>query len=109
MHELAITESIVGAVTERVGDAKVIRVQLIIGKLSGVVPEAVRFCFEVCADGSPLAGARLDIIETPGRAECRDCQADVQLDSLIALCACGSANLHLLSGQELRLTEVELA
>jgi Zn finger protein HypA/HybF involved in hydrogenase expression len=34
---------------------------------------------------------------------------DVALDDMLALCACGSANLELLAGQELRITEVEVA
>lgn len=109
MHELAITESVVAAVTEHVGAARVIRVQLLIGKLSGVVPDAVRFCFDVCAQGTRLDGARLDIVEVPGTAQCRDCRADVELHDAIALCGCGSANLQVLGGQELRITEVEVA
>jgi hydrogenase nickel incorporation protein HypA/HybF len=109
MHELALTESVVTAVAERVGAAKVTRVQLEIGRLSGVAPDSVRFCFDVCAEGTALAGAMLDIVETPGRAQCRDCQAQVELDDLIALCVCGSANLQLQSGQELRIIEVEVA
>ena len=108
MHELAITESVVAAVSEQVGAARVTRVQLRIGKLSGVVPESVRFCFDVCTQGTVLAGAQLDIVETPGRAHCRDCDTDVELDSPIALCGCGSANLQFLSGKELRITEVEV-
>ncbi len=39
MRELAIMESVVDAVTERVGDAKVVRVLLEIGKLSGASRE----------------------------------------------------------------------
>jgi hydrogenase nickel incorporation protein HypA/HybF len=109
MHELAITESVVAAVRDHVGPAHVIRVQLQIGKLSGVVPESVRFCFDVCTQGTTLAGATLDIVETPGRAQCRDCQAAVEVDDPIALCGCGSANLQFLAGQELRITEVEVA
>jgi hydrogenase nickel incorporation protein HypA/HybF len=109
MHELAITESVVAAVTEHVGAARVIRVRLLIGKLSGVVPDAVRFCFDVCAEGTALAGARLEIVEVPGSAECQDCRADVELHDPVALCGCGSANLRVLAGQELRITEVEVA
>jgi hydrogenase nickel incorporation protein HypA/HybF len=56
VHELAITESVIEAITDRVGDIKVTRVLLEIGKLSGVVPDAVRFCFDIAADGTPLAG-----------------------------------------------------
>ena len=65
VHELAITESVIEAITARVGDTKVTRVLLEIGKLSGVVPDAVRFCFDIAADGTSLVGAALEIIETP--------------------------------------------
>jgi hydrogenase nickel incorporation protein HypA/HybF len=109
LHELAIMESVVDAVSERVGDTKVIRVRLEIGKLSGVVPDAIRFCFDVATEGTALAGAMLEIIETPGRAKCLQCLAQVELEDQIALCACGSANLDFLSGEELRIQEVEVA
>ncbi len=109
MHELAIMESVVDAVSERVGDAHVVRVQLEIGKLSGIVPDALRFCFDLSTEGTPLAGAALEIIEIPGRARCVDCAADVELESVIALCGCGSANLKFLSGQELKIKQVEVA
>jgi hydrogenase nickel incorporation protein HypA/HybF len=36
VHEVAITESVIEAITARVGDTKVTRVLLEIGKLSGV-------------------------------------------------------------------------
>ena len=109
MHELAVTESIVSGVCERVDGAKVVRVVLQIGKLSGVVPDAVRFCFDVCAAGTVMEGAELELLELEGRASCRDCQAEVRLQDIIGLCQCGSANLALLSGDELRVKEVEVA
>jgi len=109
MHELAITESLVRAVSERVGDAKVTCVRLAIGRLSGVVPDAVLFCFDVCSAGTPLEGARLEVEEIRARAFCRDCRQETDLEDSIALCTCGSANLELLSGQELKIKEVEVA
>jgi hydrogenase nickel incorporation protein HypA/HybF len=102
-------ESIVDAVIERVGDAQVVRVRLEIGKLSGVVPDALRFCFELATAETPLAGAALEIIEIPGRARCMQCLADVELEDQIALCVCGSANLDFVSGQELKIKDVEVA
>ena len=109
MHELAITESVIEAVTERIGNAKVVRVLLEIGKLSGVVPETVRFCFDIAADGTPLGGAMLQIVETPGRARCRECDSRIEIDGPVALCTCGSANLEFVGGMELRIKEVEVA
>src|SRR5262249_44437728 len=108
MHELAITESVVSGVCERVNGSKVVRVVLQIGKLSGIVPDAIRFCFDVCASGTNLEGATLEIFEPSGRAKCRDCRADVQIEEILALCECGSANLEILSGQELLVKEVEV-
>ncbi len=109
MHELAITRSVVDQIGERLGGAKVTRVALEIGRLSGVVCDSVRFCFDVCTQGTALEGARLEIIEMPGRARCRDCDNRFAVDDLLTLCRCGSADLELLAGQELKIREVEIA
>lgn len=108
MHELSITQSVVDTVTERAGDAQVAAVHLRIGKLSGVVPDAVRFCFELIADGTPLSGARLEIDEPVGRASCRGCGQDFVLHDLILLCPCGSADVSISDGQQLAVTSVEV-
>jgi hydrogenase nickel incorporation protein HypA/HybF len=108
MHELAITESMIAAVAERVGPARVARVRLQVGTLAGVVPEALRFCFDVCARGTILEGAALEIDEIPGRGRCRRCGAEIAMASFVdGCCACGSVELDLISGQELRIKNVE--
>ena len=61
MHELAITRNIVAIVGDAAQGRRVTRVTLEIGKLSGVMADAVAFCFDVVAAETPLAGARLDI------------------------------------------------
>lgn len=109
MHELSITESVVQSVVERMGKAKVLRVSLEIGTLSGVVSDSVKFCFELVTDGTTLAGARLDVIETPGRGRCRDCGDEVEMQDLLAMCPCGGVEFEVLSGQQLRIREVEVA
>jgi hydrogenase nickel incorporation protein HypA/HybF len=109
MHELAITEEIVALVSERARGRKVTRVVLRIGKLSGVLPDAVRFCFAVCAVDTALEGAELTILEPPGTARCRACGAEVALDSPYGACACGAFDLVWLTGEELLIQEVELA
>jgi hydrogenase nickel incorporation protein HypA/HybF len=109
MHELAITESVVDGVAQRFGDSRVTRVVLEIGRLSGVVPDAIRFCFDVCAQGTPLQGAILEIVAVPARARCSACQSEFVIEDGIGLCACGSADLVFLSGQELKIKAVEVA
>ena len=108
VHELAITQSVVEGVSERFGEAKVHRVILQVGALSGIGPDAVRFCFEACARGTTLEGAVLEIDETPGVARCRDCSSQVAMGAIYDLCSCGSANLEWLAGRELRVRAVEV-
>ncbi len=76
MHELATSEAIVSEVCERVGATSVVRVVLEIGRLSGVVPDAVGFCFDLAARNTILEGAALEIAEIPGLARCRACHAE---------------------------------
>ena len=110
MHELAISEAIVSEICERVETGSVIRVVLEIGRLSAVVPDAVRFSFDVAARGTRLEGAALEIVEIPGLARCRLCHETVALEDWTAgTCACcGGVVLDVVSGQELRIKFVEV-
>jgi hydrogenase nickel incorporation protein HypA/HybF len=108
MHELGITQEILAVVTERSGGARVRRVVLEIGKLAAILPDALRFCFEVCSAGTVAEGAELQIDELPGRARCRQCGAEVQLDRPFGRCTCGSTDFDWLSGEELRIKEMEV-
>jgi hydrogenase nickel incorporation protein HypA/HybF len=108
VHELAITESLVAAVAENVGTARVARVRLQIGQLAGVLPSALQFCFEACARGTSLEGATLQIDEIPARGRCRACRAEMPMLTFVDACACGGLEVDLLSGQELRIKDVEV-
>lgn len=109
MHELSVTESVISAVSDKVGDRKVESVTLAVGRLSGIVAESVYFYFDLCTEGTPLEGAKLEIIDIPGRAYCRACGSESELIDMIALCPCGSADLEILGGEELTIKQVEVA
>jgi hydrogenase nickel incorporation protein HypA/HybF len=68
VHELSIAASVVDGVCERTGDARIARVFLRVGGDSCVAPDAIRFCFELCAQGTAVEGAALEIEEVPGEA-----------------------------------------
>lgn len=110
MHELSITRNVVAIVSERAGSERVVRVRLDIGRLSGVVPDAIRFCFDVCAQGTRVEGAALEIVEIAGRARCSECSTEFALDALVGRCpACGGASIEVIAGEELKIREMELA
>ena len=108
MHELAITQSMVDVIVDRLGSARVTAVHVRIGKVFGVVPDAVRFCFDLVAEGTVVEGARLEISEPAGRARCRQCGADFGVDDLVLLCRCGSVDVELSQGGELLVRAVEV-
>jgi hydrogenase nickel incorporation protein HypA/HybF len=109
VHELSITQSVVDAVADHAGDSQVLVVHLSVGRLSGVVPDAMRLCFELLTEGTRLSGARLDIDEPAGLAHCATCDSDFTLSDLVLLCSCGSADVEVLAGRELRITSLEVA
>jgi len=108
MHELSIAQDVVETVLGRL-DRRVTGVRLEVGPLSGVLPDSLRFCFDVACSGTSLEGAWLDIVETPARARCRACSAEFEPVTALPLCRCGSADVATLSGTELRITAVEVA
>jgi len=109
VHELAIAEGLVDAVTERLPGQRIRCVRLEIGPLSGVVADSVRFCFDLVAEGTSLEGAALEITEPPAACHCRACGADFELSGPLALCPCGSAQVAVLTGADLKITSVLVA
>jgi hydrogenase nickel incorporation protein HypA/HybF len=108
VHELAITQSIVDQVAERLAGQRITDVALEIGPLSGVVADAVRFCFDLVTVGTALQGASLHIEEPDGRAHCTTCEAEFGVRDLLLLCPCGSADVRIVSGDELLIKSVKV-
>lgn len=108
MHELGITQNIVAIAMEYANGVPVKRVTLEVGKLTAILPDAIRFCFDVCCQGTPLEGAQLEIIEKPGLARCLQCGSEVALDLPFGVCDCGCQKLQIIQGEELSIKELEL-
>ncbi len=109
MHELAIAEDVLATITARTADQKVHAVRLEIGKLTGVSADSLRFCFELAAAGTGVDGAALDIVEPPGSARCQTCSSEFALQDLILLCPCGSADVRVLAGDQMRIISVQVS
>jgi hydrogenase nickel incorporation protein HypA/HybF len=112
LHELGIARSIVEIAEKNArsqGARRVVSVTVEVGALSGVMAESLEFCFEACCRETLLAGCLLQIAKVPARASCRVCRREYALDHFFDNCpACGSATGDLLSGEELRIKEMEI-
>jgi len=113
MHELAIVDALIDQVRseiERAGAAgRVTRVELAVGRLSGVCVESIRFAFEMLSPGTILEKAQLAIREPPAVGRCLACGAEAEIEDLGALCPrCASPDVSIEGGQELVLETIEL-
>lgn len=112
MHEMAVCHGIVEILEEearRRAFAKVKAVCLEIGALSHIAPEAMKFSFEAVAARTIAEGATLDIVETPGSAWCMACSTSVEIKRRDEPCpACGSYQLQVTGGEEMRVRALEV-
>ncbi|TCO62407.1 hydrogenase maturation nickel metallochaperone HypA [Actinocrispum wychmicini] len=109
MHELSIAQSIVEDIADRLGDTRVTKVTLEIGRISGVVVDAIRFCFDLVTEATTLAGAELVVIEPVGACRCRVCDTRFETTDPIVLCPdCGTSEVDVLAGRDMRIKSVEV-
>lgn len=113
MHELSIAESLIELACEladREQASRIIRLQVRIGAIAGVVKEALRFSFELAAEGTACAGAELEIDDVPLTVHCPRCERTQPLDDVWNLFCpeCGTPTPAILTGRELELAAVEV-
>ena len=113
MHEMSIVDSMIKIVLEewkRQGEkGKVSRINLRIGKLTAIVPETFRFCFDILAKDTVLENAQLEITDVPLKVKCSRCNCIQEIDQPMFICPeCGEKELEIISGRELFVESFEL-
>jgi hydrogenase nickel incorporation protein HypA/HybF len=113
MHELSIATSMIEMAAEegaRRNGARVVAVHLKLGRLSGVVKDALLFSWDVACEDTPLAGARLVIEESPVVVYCPTCREDQTLtaEQWLACPQCGTPTPEVVQGNELEVVALEI-
>jgi len=113
MHELSIALSIVEMATEesdKRNGATIDAVHLKLGKLSGVVKDALLFSWEVACQGTSLENSRLEITEIPVIVHCEICQTDRTLAEInnFSCPVCDAPTPEVTQGRELEVTALEI-
>ena len=113
MHEMGIAMEIINiamaSIPHKIKDARVVQVNLQVGRLSAVIPSSLHFCFDIAVKDTPLADAKLVIEEIPIEARCNVCHHHWYLDEPVFLCEnCQSSDLNILSGRELNIKSIEI-
>ena len=112
MHEMSLAEGIRTIVEDQArahGFSRVSLLRLEIGRFAGVEKPALEFAFDVVMRGSPAEGAKLEMIDLPGRAMCTDCMKTVEIADRFAPCPqCGGGRLIPNGGDEMRIKDMEV-
>ncbi len=112
MHEMSLCEGVLQILEENArsqGFDRVKTVWLEIGGLSGVEIDAMRFSFDVVTRGTLADEARLEILEVPGEAWCMQCGGTVPVKQRFDACPdCGSYQLQVTGGEEMKIKELEV-
>jgi hydrogenase nickel incorporation protein HypA/HybF len=109
VHELSICTAISGIAERHAAGRRVARVCVDVGGLRQVVPETLVYCWELVVQGSPLAGATLDVRHVPVEIACRACGAHTVLEHPVFRCsACSGSDVEVEHGNELDITSLVL-
>jgi hydrogenase nickel incorporation protein HypA/HybF len=112
MHELSIAMGIVEAAVDEAKqrNVQVSAVHLRLGALSGVVKDALLFCYDVACQDTPLQGSRLIVEEVPVAVFCARCNEKRVIESLQSFTCpqCGAPAGNVLQGRELEVYALEV-
>ncbi|MHB8105287.1 MAG: hydrogenase maturation nickel metallochaperone HypA, partial [Dehalococcoidales bacterium] len=104
MHEASITESMLSLALEKATEAKaakITRINLVVGELSGVVPDCVQFYFDHISKNTLADGAALNFETKPIQIQCRKCQTVFTPDNYEWKCPqCHETSIEIASGRE---------
>lgn len=94
---------------EREGAKRILKLRLRVGRLAGVVPEAMAFAFDVVSKGTPAEGAEFAWDDVPVLCACAKGCPDFEPEGPVFACpTCGLVSTTLLQGRELNLVEIEV-
>jgi hydrogenase nickel incorporation protein HypA/HybF len=112
MHELSIVESLLTVAlehAERAEAEKILKINLVVGDLSGVVRESVEFYFTFLSKDTIASQAVINFNRITTRLRCRKCGEMFTPDNHSYLCpACGDRQVDVIAGRELYIESLEV-
>jgi hydrogenase nickel incorporation protein HypA/HybF len=112
MHELPVTQNLLDLALEhaqRAGGGRITALDLVIGDLSGIVDDSVRFYWEFIAADTPAAGSELRFRRVALELHCRSCARAFTPEGEDYRCpGCGGGDVTVISGREFYLESIDL-
>ncbi len=112
MDGLHVTREMLNQLIEKAqseGASRIVRIVLEVGELSGLDSKELEKHFEQLSRETLAEGAKLSITEIPLKIRCLSCSTEYVASGFKMVCSgCGSIASELISGNELRVKEMEV-
>ncbi len=112
MHELPVTEQIVEIVLDHARKAKaehVVKVNLVVGELTGFAGDSIQFYFDILSKGTEAEKASLSVSRVPAKARCQQCKEEFHPGGMDWFCpACGGPIEEVMGGREFYVESIEV-
>jgi len=111
MHEASLIRGLVNASLEAAdqhGAARIVGVSVVLGALSHISDEALRFNFELLSLGTAAEGAAVTIRRELGVVTCWDCGASKVAGQGRVCPACGSVRVEITGGDQCHLESIDV-
>jgi hydrogenase nickel incorporation protein HypA/HybF len=109
MHELSVASAVLNTAIKHAEERPVSVVSLRVGRLRQVVPDSLRFYFEIVARDTVCEDAELRIDEIEARLRCEDCGHEWRPGFPAFRCPdCGAGDVAVTAGEELQVDYIEV-
>jgi hydrogenase nickel incorporation protein HypA/HybF len=112
MHEQSIVESLLAIAienAEKASASRILRINLVVGELSGIVEESVGFYFSFLSEDTIAANASISYNRIPAKLHCRKCDKIFVAENLDFRCPqCQEQQLEIVGGRELYIESIEV-
>ena len=112
MHEMSVTESMMGVVlrhAERNNATQVTSINIVLGEFSTVMPESVQFYFDILSKDTIAEGAELNFRRTKLIARCEGCGNEFEVVEYDFTCpGCKGEKSEIISGREFQVESIEI-
>jgi len=112
MHEFGITESIVKIALDKAKEvqaSEITQINLVVGELSGFVPDCIQFYFDFLSKDTIAEKAALQFELAPAQLRCRSCSTIFHAkDSEWNCPECHGQSVEIMGGRELYIRSIEV-
>ena len=107
MHEFSIAEALAAQVLAHApAGARVREVEIVVGALRGLEPDALRMCWDAVTFGTPMAGSTLEVDLRPWSIRCSGCGREWSSPVPFVACLCGNSTPAPVGSDELDLVAI---